>query len=388
MFLQFDKILYPEFDRIPRLPIDIWCNKLKCLITRMMKSANSDQDINFIIEDVKLVTNQLSLLCFYLSQDEVAKNICEKAIYFFYNYREITGDIRSECGIIQPYINLIRLDRFKFQNSDALSKLSTFNPFNVNDEIGILGLQVQLSSLSMPTLNLLKLCFVDESIKTFVNLKDYDRLSQFIDYLESKQEISNVPQELIEEAKTICFYHIDLINTVNYIDHLLTKKMSKEFYDIFLLKLSQVHAKLGNLDIAKLLVQKLFKNYVRSMPFIEFHHLRFGINIASGLIFFDMKKEAKELIKLLLVKNTTYNDELGQLECFFLLKEEDDFIFNWKDLLKKTHYLRFKNRFGNNIIESCSPSSMSNYVLSLSDQLLSFFKIIEKRNLKKQIKKL
>lgn len=192
-----NKILHPE-DKLARKPIISWVED----INTSLKAINTLKDLIEEAEKIALIYNQSTYIMAVVGDFKSAYRFCYAAISLFNNIFIQSGKAEYLFYSIQPWINLIRLDRMLMKKDDALNKLrllisNNFSQAPTNYESIISSVFSQ-----NPTSNLLEIinnAYVMETLKIFLQEKNYKGILD----LKQRANLNGFHLSLIAESEVI-----------------------------------------------------------------------------------------------------------------------------------------------------------------------------------------
>ena len=113
-----NKILHPE-DKLARKPMKQWIDD----INSFLKPINSQQKLMEHSEEIAIIYNQATYIMAAIGDFSNAYQFCKMAIVLFNNLFNKSKYNEHLFYCIQPWINLIRLDRMCAREPDARTKL-------------------------------------------------------------------------------------------------------------------------------------------------------------------------------------------------------------------------------------------------------------------------
>jgi len=114
----YNVLFFPE-DRIIKKPISDWVEELTIKAEQTRKKDDTITEAGTIAE----ILNQSALIYFSLGQYEAAKEICYLQINYFININKKAPNLHLLKYVMQPWVNLCRLDRAAGNINDLLKKL-------------------------------------------------------------------------------------------------------------------------------------------------------------------------------------------------------------------------------------------------------------------------
>ena len=350
MNIAFSYIINPEKDRISRLPINFWVDSLK---EDFINQVNNNDDLKKFIS-LQLITNQLALILFIINEVELAKKLCLNAQKYFFNIyvREKIFYCNDKFGILQPWINLIRIERFLKNFSASYTKLESLklneSHYKLDDYI------VDKKDLSIEAQQLLTHCYIDEKVKLLI---DDDRYIQLDDFLEEciKEHSNSYQIFLFLEARVIAMFNSaqrDLIP--NFIDDIIAES-PKDEKNLFKLKLVHYYINVKNNDLALEALEELYSEFFITLV-SPLYILRFWLMVGKTCYelaeFKKMSEIFNNLYKPLLIKN----DELSLWEISILMKDTIYSDLRWELLAIDSTYSATKAKISKNYLwhEKCT----------------------------------
>lgn len=336
----FYQILCPERDRISRPPIDNWLHTLSKDYD--LKVLNSDNSNRF--EELEVILNNLSLIFFYLKEVQMAEFVCQGMRKYLYDvyYKNHLFDCPNKYGVIQPWINLIRIDRFQGNKDAALEKL---------DQLVCRGGIYSLGSLNMNAVRLsdqaksfITFCYIDEKSKLLLAQSAFEELQNFVALC--LQNFTLHPQQInfFLEIKSIMMARDMPENIISFLSSII-QELSFEEGKYFQLK--QAHYLLMTKDhqgVLKILDQILEQKFIHDKTPI--YDLRFWINVAYCYLEIGFKHQAYKIFDEIYHYFSGYNDELSLYEISLKFNESSESHINWLDIKNNSTYgLIAKNQF-------------------------------------------
>jgi hypothetical protein len=333
-----NKVFFIEVDRIARLPIASWHD---CLLGKLdsIKKIASFRDV----ETLEIIVNQMSLIAFYAGWEKEAREICKNFIAYYKKniFEKKIGE--HQLGILQPFINYIRLERLIGNVQGALHFLDFINPLSANGELFIFDNKFSYSRFSDASKRLMTFCFFEESVKSFLQLRQYKELSKFLDsyaFLAVRDQ-----NALAIEARSISIYYDKGGSAA--IDYLKSNLclVKEKFIPGLLLKLSIFFYDGKQTEVAYSSLLEIYNFYFSSINTLGLPELRSCINLLILSQKFGILHMVIDMVEPLLDKFTSLNDELSQLELLLLVKDNERFKQIWKETLESTDYIFFRGKF-------------------------------------------
>lgn len=165
-----NKILHPE-DKLARKPIAVWIEE----INELLIEINSLNELIDQVEKIALVYNHSTYIMTAVGDFENAYKFCYAAMSLFndiFNHLD-----KAECLFysVQPWINLIRLERILAKENNALNKLRFLIPNEFQPSTHYENIISQVFNHNPPS-NLLEIinnAYVMEKLKIFLQKKNY-----------------------------------------------------------------------------------------------------------------------------------------------------------------------------------------------------------------------
>ncbi len=363
---QIKQILYPEFDRIPRLPIKTWHDELSLKFDAILKNNIS---LVLLKEDIYILVNQLSLICFYTSRISDAYQLCQNAIDLFYPFC-LKKKHSNQAGLFQALINIIRLDRLTSNFEETIEKLRGINPYLQNRKHFIIGKYIFPTELvSVASMALIKNCFFDETIKLLIRHSKYNELFDFVK--SSQQYIEQHQKPLANEALTIALNFTEGAEAAIEESLKISKNVNPSFIPVFNLKIAQYFLELENKEKAKSYLLPLYFSFKNSIQKCNLTGLRFCSSLAKTMIKCSLVEEAFLIVDQIINKYKIINDELSIIEILYSVRDYKKYKSVFENSMHNTQYLFLKD----------NSSNRKNIDLSLVNKLMSFLqRTVEDKN--------
>ena len=120
----FYQPLIAQDDRLIRLPIEAWQQTMAQNLIQLLREQNAD------LSKIAPPLNQLALLDAYQNKNDHALILCDAQIKFWKMLSQKTGDKKYLCLTVQPWINIIRLDRWQNKVDNSASLYQELAPKN------------------------------------------------------------------------------------------------------------------------------------------------------------------------------------------------------------------------------------------------------------------
>lgn len=190
-----NKLINPE-DRIVRQPILTWIARLQ---SRLDQVTGHPSDAGQIAE----IFNQAGLIMQSIGQSDLARNLCYEQISLFRNWSGTYPLLLKY--IVQPWINLSRLDRYASHHAAAIHKLQCLVNYDLTDVLtseNHLSLKDSIESCDIIK-DVIRFCGVVDLLKTYLMAEQYELI---IDKFNLDQSQSNkIIDAFICEARAIAF---------------------------------------------------------------------------------------------------------------------------------------------------------------------------------------
>ncbi len=174
---QIHQSLLHEDVAIPRMNIQHWLKKIQPTIQTFNLAA---------IENFAVASNQLSLILMHVNQVAKAEKLCCDAIIFYQKLSEIPGKEDHILYTLQPFINLVRIQKItrKYRKFQQLLPALNAKPFKVNypdfSHISTIIEKAATLAQEYPVYkNLLELNFLVEHIKYCIVTEDYIAITAY-----------------------------------------------------------------------------------------------------------------------------------------------------------------------------------------------------------------
>lgn len=349
MVSPFFTLLFPEKDRIAREPIGSWLDNL---------SSSFDESINNCnFHDLEVVTNNLSLVCFYLGHKDISRNMCINAHHFFYKTYVVKKiPCPNKFGILQPYINLIRLCRFLKQWDEAENTLSFMRKYDTHIQVG--GYKLDHSDFSSDAIGLLQSCRLDEWIKMALYQKSYTTIVRFLKKGISPPTKNHVLYFL--ELKIISYVAMGQKEHAPVFMESIINELKGEEAMRFHLKLVHFYILIEDSSKARTILKTILDVYKEPNTKTPLYELRLWLNLARTCKELKKNKFVKSICNTILPLFEDKNDELSALAVARLIKEtgyENEYT---QEILQKNSYAYLQNfskhgeNLGNRVIDYLS----------------------------------
>lgn len=338
----FNTILSPERDRISRRPLDHWIHDLETQYYEYLPLITQD----FPYADFEVILNNISLIAFYLGKKDLAEELCKTSQRFFFDayVTKVAQAKGKNCpnkfGVIQPWINLIRLDRFLGKFSDSKEKLQEIK--YQNDTYSLAGHFLKQADISRQAIQLMSHCYMDEYIKIHLAQKSYDVILNFITEIPQKQHLYKAQILFLLETKAIVSRHTPDAVTIPFLLQNIVDEIPEEEKLVFALK--YVHwLMLENegqqaKEHLKLIVANF--DYPKNIPLFK---LRLWLQVARTCQEIGLIDELETLSLWLYKAFTEQDDALSVLELARMVTSTSLSSPFWKTIIEQSTYTKVKN---------------------------------------------
>lgn len=340
-------LIYPEIDRIIRLPINVWENNLEDRYEEFkIKYKNRIQGWQ---DEFSSIINQTALVSLYLGDNITARNICSESIRYFYNHFHILKEKEYINCVFQPWINIGRLNRLEGTYEKAIKVFLSLNLKMSSDYLPIDIFYIDKNEIiDKKIILLLKNVYNYETAKTLIIMEKYDRCIEFINKSYKNILEKNVPEILIEAS---------LISTVNIngakkgleLSYSIFQNCSPNIKPIILLQMSRINIIKKNIYEAGEILKLLLNKYSRYINNQNYNGIRFYLEILYTATECLHPKFYLEFLKKVLEQFELICDEPCIIECYFLLKKISKIRKNEEKKLEKilinTKYFFIRNKY-------------------------------------------
>jgi hypothetical protein len=339
MVINVKRLLYPEGDRIIRYPLDKWEKDLDVIFSTILY-GNIREGCE---SRLSLLINQSSLIAVYLGNNEIAYEICYRAVTYFMDLSS-----RKEIPLtidpwIDPWVNIGRLLIIERKFQEAHIKFDAINPYL--EEYILDKYIIGKSNIKKATLSIMKNCFFYEKLKIYINEENVEPLFYFCKENQQYKEHQVLFLEsevigLIIQGEFLAAYKILTSSIIS---------IPEKYLPVLLLKLVDICLLLkSSSKEINILLTSLFHQHIDYIS---------QLNL-TGLYF------CLELCKRLSINEQ--NEYVGLIESLALARHFSKTYQEKFDLLiEKTKYVQLKKRFLSQRI--CYP-------FILGEKLISFLK--------------
>ena len=319
------------------MPIKTWHNDLFLKFKRIVKYK-----ISSILtkEDIYILVNQLSLICFYTCRVNESYQLCKDAVDLFYPFC-LQKKHSMQIGLFQAYINTIRLDRLTSNFEKTMEKLRGINPYLENGKHFTISEHVfPIDLVSSDSMVLIKNCFFCETIKLLIKNSKYEELFDFVQH--SQKYLEQHQKPLAKEALTIALNFTKGTEAAIEESLKICKNIPGSFVPIFNLKLAQYFLELKNKEKAKSYLIPLYSSSKDSIHRYNLTGLRFCSNLAQTMLKCSLIEETFSIVDQLINKYKMINDELSIIEILYSVRKFEKYTKTFEEYLKNTQYFFFK----------------------------------------------
>ena len=309
-------------DQVIRLPLNLWADKL----IRVSQRSDTTSDVVEHIEDIAINFNQASLVFASYGWLDIARETCLSSIKFYYALTDKYNDTRFLKYIIQPWINIGRLDRLTHNYSDAIDKFMLLSSLGYDEEVkedSTMGMVCKAARLLEKTKghlgNLIKSAPVIETIKTYLAAHNYEAIISSFPI--SKQRPAGFLMSMVTEAQAVSLFFLKDYDSA---DKILNKSCNSGLHistQVFYVRLYQFYEKIGNFNLRGE-AKKTLIGFMRSCDFnkeADVPLLTPAVEFCKNLLNSNFHEEGSELLIRCYEAYRNLNDEVGQLKSLELL---------------------------------------------------------------------
>ena len=355
----YSSLLHPDM-RIQRLPLDSWAQSELLKLPAYQCQA----DIVTHLDQLVASLNCIPLLLLFYGDVVGAQFVCQKTILFFAQLAERLGKNSLLGYVVQPWINLGRLDRLMGKSEAALKKFQCLHD-RVDGAAGveaILQTALQLSdSMNAEQLAVVKHCAVLEPIKSLLVDKAYAAL--LVNYgVQANESAADPAISLMTEAVIIAYMQQNAYAEALALALAAYDACLPALLPVYLFRLVELSHIFGESEIAKNEALKLYHLYSNMLASnADYHELPFAFELSLLLHKLGLNTEAEQLIFAVLVANEVYNDELGVIQCLeraIIIVSDSQrtakLTQQLSDMTQRSHYFMIRKKFCHTVLDSSS----------------------------------
>ena len=337
-------------ERIARRPLRSWLLQLSRDFDQLVHLNNYKIDATNI-ESLAIIINQTGLIYAMVGEITAARELCERAIDYYYALYKSTNNTLFLFQVMQPWINLGRLDRIIGKHSASIGKFQLL----IEPELAVTRVEkiiaraVTLAKTGNKAIqSLIDNCKVMEPIKSYLAEKNLSAIDALLTegFGIQKECYSIFP---INEIWPLLNYHrknFDEFIKLTLTNH--TNSLLKRLH-IYTFRAAELAFITNNTNLHQNLIKKLAAvcNAMCIFNEVSLDDLTFMSIFCKHLVRTKQTDIAYLLLQNVLTQFIKFNDELGQITTLRLicsLEQEVDSSYeeSLSALLQATDYCQFK----------------------------------------------
>ncbi|MBX3709292.1 MAG: hypothetical protein KIT56_09640 [Gammaproteobacteria bacterium] len=332
--------LFSSQTRIIYKPLTTWVGKLR----KAFQCINYQRYAYEHITDVVDIFNHAAILFIMQENYQYAREICYSQIQLFINLSKKYNDTSLLKYIFQPWINLVKIDRWSGNDYDAFSKLDALMTMSQSELTT--RENKMLTKLIYESLEkdykicclMMKLCLL-ERIKLYLCNQQYAELIYFLN--NERNSTVSLNWSIIQEARIVA-----LANLGNFDEALnitINKKLNMDSLEerVFYLRNCEIYALLPIGEKRNFDADNLFNiSYcLIHCDIVNVNSIYFSLHAAYILLNLGLIHDAVKLLYSCLSISMRLEDDILKAECLIMLYQlvDGDSRKNIEDLMIK-HY--------------------------------------------------
>jgi tetratricopeptide (TPR) repeat protein len=314
-----NKMIHPE-DRIVRRPLSGWASELASMLREIAAVRHKQKYAAKIAE----IYNNSALIFLSLGDIKSARELCYSQIQLFITSSHVLKLVDHVKFVIQPWINLSRIDRLEGDLPAAIKKLELLNLHDKAEVV--LGNSRVLSDSLKKALSadeemnqIVKTCCLFEPIKAYMYEKKYHDMRQFIEIKQTS--ILRSHQAYLQEAMIVALVNTGRIKDA--VDVLCQALVSSHpgVMHVFKLREAEIKGVVSPTNECDDDVEPLYKLSKRLLEakYINVNDILFALHTVHVMVLHQRQQDAAKLAYFCLQAAYSLNDELLIAESLSVL---------------------------------------------------------------------
>lgn len=299
-------LLHPE-DRLTRKNIHTWLLELLTLTNEWQ----------YDYKQLAMLFNLTSFLHMAIGNLNAAERLCRKQIDYFIQQSKKESTLLK--FIIQPWINLGRLDRIKGDYELAYHKFSLLaNLSGNNNDVNLFHVDTNylLASIGLDeeVQQVIKTCSIIEPIKTSLAAKSYLETLNKIEL--ARADKKNHPYaSLFDEVEIISYAHLNKMTEAKITCQEALRSAPPHLYHLFLFRQAEIALLENDTAASEILITLVkFITYLE-VDKIDANHILFCLKVGQLLQKNNHASLAKNVFQKSFQLAQSFGDELFSIEC-------------------------------------------------------------------------